>query len=225
MKTLEILRTLRGKVDTATMTALLNQFRDEVGQTWNGIKNNKTTRAAAVKSYKGNTPKHLASKQDDANGLYCDGVSALSVSVKGAKYDDNNDIVKFFKEIFENKTRVDLKTSINYSIATAKCNGWRLGDTDHYIMVNGFYYNLSLVARGFNCIADSKMYNDCDVWQETTPGKKYKALLLSSKYGLYMVLPFAAPANKTYNVTPREGLFDEIWTENDDAICKAAKIA
>lgn len=221
MKTLEILRTLRGKTDVDTMNIIINSFRDEVGQTWNGIKNNNTTRAAAVKSYKGNTPGHLAKMQDDDNGLFTDGFTALSLPVKGAKYPDDNTIVKHFKGILQNKTRVDLKTSINYSIATAKCNGWRLGDTDHYIKVNDCYYNLSLVARGFNCIADPKTYNDCDIWQDNTPGNKYKALLLSSKYGLYMVLPFAAPGNLTYNVTPGEGLFDDIQKENKEIAWRA----
>lgn len=219
MKTLEILRTLRGKTDVDTMNIIINSFRDEVGQTWSGIKNNNTTRAAAVKSYKGNTPKHLANKQDDANGLYCDGVSALNIPVKGAKYDENNDIVKFFMDILKNKVPVDLKTSINYSIATAKCNGWRLGDTDHYIRVNDCYYNLSLVARGFNCIADPKTYNDCNVYQAKEG--KYKALLLTSKYGLYMVLPFAMPGNLAYDVTPCDGLFDEIQKENEEIAWRA----
>lgn len=74
MKTLEILRTLRGKTDVDTMNIIINSFRDEVGQTWNGIKNNNTTRAAAVKSYKGNTPGHLAKMQDDDTGNYKKGL-------------------------------------------------------------------------------------------------------------------------------------------------------
>ena len=219
MRFLEIMRTFKEDITAEAQARLFSDFRAEVFQTLKTLRHNNTTRAAAVKSYKGYIPEHLAKIQDDDNGLYTDGFSALSVNVKGAKYDDNNAIVKHFKNIFEHKQRAELRDSIDYSIAIAKNNGWRIGDTDHYIIVNDCYYNLSLVARAFNCIADNKVFNDCDIWQQTDT--KYKALLLSSKYGMALVLPFAAPGNLTYNVTPGDGLVDDLEKVNDNKLMEA----
>lgn len=83
-------------------------------------------------------------------------------------------------------------------------------------MVEGHYYNLSLIARVYNCIADNKTYNGCRL--EIQTDAKHPALIMSTQYGIGIVLPFNGPANLTYNVTPREGLLSAIDKEIDKRI-------
>ena len=208
MKLFEIFRTINKHTDAETLSYLLYQARKEIIETAETLKHNKTTREAAVKSYINNTPDNLAKVQEPENGLYCEGHTAISLPVKGASYDKEKGIAKMILDTFQNKKPVDLRDSFDYSIAAAKVNGWRLGDIDHYIVVGGHYYNLSLIARVYNCIADNKTRNGCRLEIET--GKPHPALIMSTTCGIGIVLPFVCPGNLTYNVTPGEGFISEL---------------
>ena len=156
-------------------------------------------------------PDRLQEKQDAENGIYIDGVTAVSVRTPGARYDENNETVKMFLSILKDRRPADMRDSLDYSIAEAKENGWRLGDTDHYITVNGENYNLSLVARIYNIIADPKTEYNGVRWEiETGVDRKHHALILTSKHGIGVVLPFNSSTARMYNVTPGSSNLDDI---------------
>lgn len=223
MKIFEVLRTIKDHTDTDTMAKLIYDTRQEIIETAGTLKHNKSTREAAIKAYSNNTPDNLAKMQEPENGLYTEGHTAISIPVKGAKYDGEKGIAKMMLDIIKNKKPTDLRDSFDYSIAAAKVNGWRLGDTDHYIMVEGHYYNLSLIARVYNCIADNKTYNGCRL--EIQTDAKHPALIMSTQYGIGIVLPFKCPANLTYNVTPGEGLLSAIDKDIDKRIMDGIEAA
>ena len=174
------------------MSKLIYDIRTEIIDTAGALRHNNSTRKQAAKSYIGSTPDHLAKQQEPGNGLYTDGHTAISLAVKGAHYKEEG-LAKTILDIIKDRKPADLRDSFDYSIATAKVNGWRQGDTDHYIMVEGHYYNLSLIAKVYNCIADNKQYNGCRVEIQTEG--KHPALILSTNYGIGIVLPFICPGN------------------------------
>ena len=201
----ELYKVLEKHTDEETLSYLIYNYYQEVIDEAQKIKHNNTTRAAALKSYVSECNAN-GLKPDPDNGLYCEGHTAVNIPVKGAKYDDNNTIVKCFMDFLKGaRCPVDFRDTIDYAIATAKCNGWRLGDTNFYIKINGAYYNLSLVARVYNCIADPKNnINGVRIEQDINENKPhYAKLLLSSKYGLGLVLPFNSECGAgLYDVTP-----------------------
>lgn len=207
---IDLLKKLEGHTDNDTMTDIITGIRLDILETAQTIKHNNSTRKAALNSYIKSIPDRLQEKQDTENGIYIDGVTAVSVRTPGARYDENNETVKMFLSILKNRKPADMRDSLDYPIAEAKENGWRLGDTDHYITVNGEKYNLSLVARIYNIIADPKEYNGVRWEIETGDDRKHHALILTSKHGIGVVLPFNSSINRMYNVTPGASDLDEI---------------
>lgn len=208
---IELLKKLEGHTDNNTMTEIITGIRLDILETAQTIKHNNSTRKAALSSYIKSIPDRLLEKQDTENGIYTDGTTAVSVRTPGARYDENNDMVKMFLSILKNRKPIDMRDSLDYSIAEAKENGWRLGDTDHYITVNGETYNLSLVARIYNIIADPKIEYNGVRWEiETRDDRKQHALILTSKHGIGVVLPFNSSTDRMYDVTPGLSDIDEI---------------
>lgn len=223
-KMIELLRTLEGHTDSETMTKLITGIRLDILETAQNIHHNNSTRKAALSSYIKSIPDRLQEKQDTENGLYIDGVTAVSVRTPGARYDENNDTVKMFLSILKDRKPADMRDSLDYPIAEAKENGWRLGDTDHYITVNGEKYNLSLVARIYNIIADPKSEYNGVRWEiESGDDRKHHALILTSKHGIGVVLPFNSSTARMYDVTPGASDLDEIQKRISEAAWNEAE--
>ena len=105
MKTLEILRTIKDHTDTDTMNKLIYDIRTEIIETAGTLKHNKSTREAAIKAYNNIIPDNLAKMQEPENGLYTEGHTAISIPVKGAKYDGEKGIAKTMLDIIKNKKK------------------------------------------------------------------------------------------------------------------------
>lgn len=224
IKMVDLLRKLEGHTDTDTMSELITKIRLDIRETVNGIHHNKTTRAAALKSYEKNIPDRLKDKQNPEIGIYIDGVSAVSVTTPGARYDEDNETVKMFLSILKGRRPAYMRDSLDYSIAEAKENGWRLGDTDHYITVNGSTYNLTLVARIYNILVDPKKEINGVRWEIETD-KTHPALILTSQHGIGVVLPFTNSTTKLYDVTPGASSLDEIQKRITETMWKEAETA
>ena len=136
-KMIDLLKKLEGHTDNDTMVEIIAGIRLDILETAQTIKHNNSTRTAALNSYIKSIPDRLQEKQDAENGIYTDGTTAVSVRTPGARYDENNNMVKMFLSILKDRKPADMRDALDYSIAEAKENGWRLGDTDHYITVNG----------------------------------------------------------------------------------------
>lgn len=214
---IELYKILRNHTDMETLSFLVNDYHQEITDTLMEIKHNNTTRKAAVDSYK-KICQASNVKQDIENGIMCEGHSAVSLAVKSPKYYEECPAFKFLLEtIKSDKKPVCLKDSIDYSIATAKVNGWKMGDTDFLIRVGDNKYNLSLVARIFNMIADPKNYNDCDLF---LCGQDNKVLMLRTQYGIGIVLPFVNNLPGYYDVTPGDNAFETMTKEDFDKAIK-----
>ena len=215
---IELYKVLRDHTDMETLSFLVEDYQQEIVDTVMEIKHNNTTRKLAVDSYKKIC---LASgvKQDIENGIMCEGHSAVSLAVKSPKYNEECPAFKFLLETVKSDKRpVCLKDSIDYSIATAKVNGWKMGDTDFFIRIGENKYNLSLVARIFNMIADPKNYNDCDLFIANG-----NILMLRTQYGFGIVLPFVSNNPGFYDVTPGDNSFvDMIKADFDKAVKEVA---
>lgn len=210
-KMIDLLKKLEGHTDNDTMAELIAGIRLDILETAQTIKHSNSTRKAALNSYIKSIPDRLQEKQDTENGIYIDGTTAVSVRTPGARYDENNETVKMFLSILKNRKPADMRDSLDYSIAEAKENGWRLGDTDHFITVNGERYNLSLVAHIYNIIADPKTEYNGVRWEiETGDNRKHHALIMTSKHGIGVVLPFNSSIARMYDVTPGSSDLDEI---------------
>ena len=224
IKMIELLKKLEGHTDNDTMTEIITGIRLDILETAQTIKHNNSTRKAALNSYIKSIPDRLQEKQDAENGIYIDGTTAVSVRTPGARYDENNDTVKIFLSILKDRKPVDMRDSLDYPIAEAKENGWRLGDTDHYITVNGENYNLSLVARIYNIIADPKSEYNGVRWEiESGEDRKHHALILTSKHGIGVVLPFNSSTARMYDVTPGSSDLDEIQKRITAAVWNEAE--
>ena len=211
IRIIELLKKLEGHTDNDTMAEIIAGIRLDILETAQTIKHNNSTRKAALNSYIKSIPDRLQEKQDAENGIYTDGTTAVSVRTPGARYDENDDMVKMFLSILKDRKPADMRDSLDYSIAEAKENGWRLGDTDHYITVNGERYNLSLVAHIYNIIADPKTEYNGVRWEiETGDDRKHHALILTSKHGIGVVLPFNSSITRMYDVTPGSSDLDDI---------------
>jgi len=222
-KMIELLRKIEGHTDNDTMIDLIGDARLDILEILKSIKHNNTTRKAALESYKKSIPDHLQKKQIPESGVYVDGVTAVNVRTPGARYDEENDTIKMILQIIKNKKPADMRDSLDYPIAEAKYNGWRLGDRDHYIVVNGETYNLSLVAKVYNILADSKDLYGVRWEIETGEDKRHHALILSSKHGLGVVLPFNNSIERLYNVTPGGSSLDEIQNRTTEEAWKEAE--
>ena len=215
---IELMRTLENHTDDETLAALIMEYNADVIETAQGLRHNNTTRKNAVKSY--SIPENLKKIQDHENGLYCDGVSAVSLARTAPKYDENNSIFKVFKDTLKKTRRpADIRDSFDYAIAAAKCNGWRQGNADHIIRIDGHIYNISLIARVYNCIADNKEFNGCRV--ELTDDR-HPVLVLSSRYGLGIVLPVCSESPGLYDVTPGASDLDRFIDRMTERIKKTA---
>lgn len=223
IRMIELLKKLEGHTDNETMIEFITGIRLDILETAQTIKHNNSTRKAALNSYIKSIPDRLQEKQDTENGIYLDGTSAVSVRTPGARYDENNETVKMFLSILKNRKPADMRDSLDYPIAEAKENGWRLGDTDHYITVNGEKYNLSLVARIYNIIADPKEYNGVRWEIETGDNRKHHALIMTSKHGIGVVLPFNSSIARMYDVTPGASDLDEIQKRISEAAWNEAE--
>ena len=211
IRMIELLKKLEGHTDNDTMTEIIVGIRFDILETAQTIKHNNSTRKAALNSYIKSIPDRLQEKQDTENGIYTDGTTAVSVRTPGARYDENNGIVQMFLSILKDRKPADMRDSLDYPIAETKENGWRLGDTDHYITVNGEHYNLSLVARIYNIIADPKTEYNGVRWEiESGDNRKHHALILTSKHDIGVVLPFNSATARMYDVTPGTSDLDEI---------------
>lgn len=210
---IELYRMLKGHTDEETLASLIFEYRMEINETAMELKHNNTTRKAALESYK-KICKATNIPQDEENGLYCEGHSAVCVNVPRPHYNEEHPVFKcLFKVVKEMKRPTPLKDSIDYSIAMAKVNGWKLGDDTHYITVDGNTYNLTLVARIFNIIADNNNFNGSDVMMGSN-----KELIIKSKYGFGIVLPFIHNTCGKYDVTPGEGDLEKIENDNIESI-------
>ena len=223
-KMIDLLRTLNGHTDNEIMLDLIAGIRTDIYNTVQTIHHNNTTRKAALNSYIKNIPDNLKNKQLPESGVYIDGVTAVALNTPGARYNEDDETVKIILSIIKDKKPADMRDSLDYPIAEAKENGWRLGDTDHYIVMEGETYNLSIVARVYNMIADPKKEYNGVRWEiETGDNKKHHALILTSRYGIGVVLPFNNNTDKLYNVTPGASSLDEIQKEITDAAWKEAE--
>lgn len=216
---IELYKVLEGHTDEETLSYLIYDHQHEITDKAQEIRHNKSTRAAALKSY----IKTVGSlRQDEENGIYCDGKTALSIACKVSKYDETAPGFKPIMEVIKSGRKpATLRDSITYAIASARVNGWKQGDTDHYIRVGEAYYNLSLVAKVFNCIADTKSYNECDI-EQTINGDK-SIIMMRTRYGIGIVLPFIPQTLAgCYDVTPGEGTFEKLIKRHEERIREAA---
>lgn len=210
---IELYKVLRGNTNTVTLAYLVSDYRQSIIDTVMKIKHNNTTRKAAVESYK-KICNATRIDQDIKNGIMCDGVSAVSLSVKAPDYNPELGSYKALMEVARStKNPAPLKESIDYAIATARVNGWTIGDNDFFIRVGDNKYNLTLVARIANMIADNNVYNGCNFF---LAGDKGNILMMATKYGFGIVLPFINNAPGFYDVTPGESSFDKMIKDDLD---------
>lgn len=215
---IKLLQTIENHTDDETLAFIIMDHYADIRNAAQNIYNNNTTRKNAVKGY--GIPERLKDIQDHDNGLYCDGCTAVSLAMTRPQYDENNTIYKMFKEQFQKKRRpVSLRDSFDYSIAAARCNGWRQGDTDHIIRIEGHIYNLSLVAKVYKCIADNKEVNGCRI--EITDDR-HPIMILSSRYGVGVVLPICSERPGLYDVTPGDSDLDKIMDRLTERAKKTA---
>lgn len=216
---IELYKVLEGHTDEETLSYLIYDHMQKIIDKVQEIRHNKSTRAAALKSY----IKTVGSiKQDEENGIFCDGKTALSIACKVSKYDETAPGFKPIMEVIKSERKpAPLRDSISYAIASARVNGWKQGDTDHYIRVGEAYYNLSLVAKVFNCIADPKNFNECDIEQTINDNKSI--LMLRTRYGVGIVLPFIPQTLAgCYDVTPGDGTLEHMIKRHEERIKTAA---
>ena len=209
----ELYKILKDHTDEETLSYLVYEHREEIINELKKIKHNNTTRKAALESYKKNVGKI---EQDAENGIYCDGHTAISLAVTNPHYNEELGAFKYLYECVKAKRRpAPLKDSIGYAIASARIDGWKIGDTTHYIRVGDATYNLSLVVKVFNVIADPKNYNDCDIEIVHNDNPELAILLLRTRYGFGIVLPFRSNKIGLYDVTPGESTLDKMIKDHE----------
>lgn len=207
---IELYKVLRGHTDEETLTYLVSEYRQEIIETAMDIKHTDSTRRQAVESYK-KICNQAGIDGDYENGIMCDKVSAVSLAVSKPNYNTESSVFKFLSNVIKmERVPYYLKDSIDYAIATAKVNGWKIGDTNFTIRVGENRYNLTLVARIFNMIADKRNFNDCDLF---LVGADKAILMLRTQYGFGVVLPVMGTIG-TYDVTPGDSKFDEMIKED-----------
>lgn len=219
---IELFKVLENHTDYETLAYLMGEHRQEIIDEAMKIKHNNSTRKAALSSYiKG--VGHI--KQDEEGGIYCDGHSVVNVCVKSPRYNEEAPGFKFLLEAIKaEKHPAPLRASVDYAIATAKCNGWKMGDTNFFVKIGASTYNLSLLAKVFNCIADPKTYNDVRIEQINGDREGCERLLLSTQYGVGLVLPFKYNGvGGFYNVTPSEGALETLQKRLDDKLMQEVR--
>lgn len=190
---------LIGVENVDAVEVIRESFRNDWISTFSSIQINKTTRKNAVKAYSG---RENFMMDENTKGLYCDGVSILYTSEDAAyTTSKTTDISKFMKEFLQNKKPTEVHMKESYAIA--KNLGWSAGsvnkDKPYYIEIEGNFFNFSLVWSLFSCIADnSNKYNPVTVEIQTNKKPGNNALIMSSKYGIAVVLPFCTGDHGSY---------------------------
>lgn len=107
------------------------------------------------------------------------------------------------------------------SVAVARALGWTPTDTTnkYYIELDGEKYSFNLVYKMYMMIADNKQNGGCSV-SLSRMNDIHKALLMTSKHGTVVILPFTGITNKNYNVSMMNYLRRE--KELDNIIIKSA---
>ena len=220
---IELYKVLDGHTDDETLEYLIFNYLQDVVEKAQEIKHNKTTRESALNSYK-KVCENKGVRIDPDNGIYCDGHTALSLNVNHPAYDETLPAFKCLHDVIKSNRKPEpLRDSINYAIAAAKVNGWKMGDNNYYITVGKATYNLSLVARIFNCIADNKTFNDCNIEQVISDNPQNAILVLRSRYGFGIILPFRHENMAGfYDVTPAAGTLDKLIEKHENKIKEVA---
>ena len=186
----------------STIQVLQESFNEDFRTAFDKISINKTTRNNAIKSYAG-----LSGLMADKEHSYLYGTGATifySTSVNfPAVWDDEKKQADFatpFLSLLKNQKPQD--EYIKESGAVARALGWTpTGAKKYYIEIDGNTFDFSLVWSMFSMIADNNnKRGGCDVYTCDMDGR-HKALLLKSKYGTAVILPFCNTKAPAFNVS------------------------
>lgn len=205
-------------IDDASVKRILsNDFNNDYVENYGKIQINNSTRKQARKAY---FNKKYIRTDTDIKGLYCTPETILNIPEETEKHGTDCTIKTQALKMLKNRKPVDCY--IRESIAIAKTIGWKPStnytkDKPYHININGSCYDISLVYDVFMAIADKKTDGGCTVEQSEVENGK-SALILSSKYGLAVVLPTTLNLNPDYDCNFKHYIETEKALDEETAI-------
>ena len=170
--------------DLDAVAAINEAFRKDFRKARDGVKASACTRKKAAEIYKANA----TTTDRTTEGIFSDDKTAVYLTENTTPGTQKAaDISQIFTDSMNNKKPVDI--CMRESLALARSLGWKNGGERYHISISGNDFDFSLLYRVLTTIADGETYDLAQCYlSECCNGKK--VLLLWSKYGLAIVLPF-----------------------------------
>jgi hypothetical protein len=222
MKNFYDLFKLLEKENPEVLKVLLDDFMEDWRSNLKNIHLGKAERKKNLENF-------VSANNSDVNnfkGLYASPYYILYTEEKtSAQAAKKVDLQKPLKEFFgSEKVPVDMMDYNFYdSLSRAKCLGYKLGSTDYYLNIDGFYYNFSLIHEIFNIIGHTpknNTYGEGITYNLVFPerDKKHPLLMIITQFGTAFLLPTTIPAK--YEISWKT--FKEIDSKIDNLYWKIA---
>lgn len=170
--------------DLEAVAAINEAFRKDFRKARDGVKASACTRKKAAEIYKANA----TTTDRTTEGIFSDEKTAVYLTENATPGTQKAaDISQIFTDAMNRKKPVEI--CLRESIALAKSLGWKNGGERYHIAVDGLYFDFSLIYNVLSTIADGKGRDFAECYISEC-GNGNKALLMRSKYGLGIVLPF-----------------------------------
>lgn len=196
---------------------ILRVLEDDFLEDWReGLKNIHLGAAERKK----NLESFVKSSVGDINGL--EGVFASpyyvisTVEKASAQAKKKVDLEKTIKEFCSaTKKPVDMVHFDFFdSLSRAKCLGYKMGSTDYYFNIDGYFYNFSLVHEVFNIIGHSpkKGYGSGITFELTFPERDsfHPLLFMRTSFGIAFILPTLCPGKYEVSWNTFRAISDKI---------------
>ena len=200
------------------VSAIRDDFRNDFADNCKNIKSTAYTVKQGIDAF----IKHCKFKDETIKGLYCTDCQILSVTAAcnddGVKTNNLSNLVKPFLD--SNKTPCDLY--LKESLAVAKSLGYKYGDKDYMVEVDGNFYAMDRLYEVFRCLG-----SDCEYGELLTSDyykKGRQPLMIKGKNSFAIVLPVIRTAiDKKYDCTFNHYIDNE--RDLDDKIYKRSIIS
>jgi hypothetical protein len=186
MKNFYQLINLFGFSNISAIQELTEDIKNDFADAYHAIQINKTTRSNAFKKY---VSRPNVMKDRAISDVYSDGHTIVSTKENVADIERTAQIADIITGAFSTAQPVDLY--LRESAAVARIMGWKPGNTDYYLNVDGTIFCWDLVYSVYSCIADSdktRLTEYCSL----TKFSGRNALIMRGKHGIGLVLPLAS---------------------------------
>lgn len=214
MNTLKLLDTIKNELSYDSFKMIKDDFLQQNATNYKNISVCTSKREKAIQNYIKN-----ATYKDDKTATWTDGHTMLLLDKEPENIKELKtcDLAKFFLEIAKNRK----PASYDYiadSVSVYKTLKKQDEKEDYFLKIGDHLYNMQLISKMFECIADSK-----EKHFRVEIGEKGE-LLMSQKYAA-VVLPVVGDTcyiAKNCNFQDILKFFDSIENEKINDICKSA---